>query len=293
LQDWTFTLPASQNYRITVNSPLQPIVFTLIVTLDGGGNGQPQRLTFNNSGQAEVPGSAAAGISPQYIFFANAGQQVRVNLISAGNLANFSVRGVTDNVVYKQPTDPTLDWTFTLPVSQDYIITVSSPSPVGFTLQVDQQDTELPVERITFAPGQSSAVVFGLLPADDLKYYVVSAVAGQQLYLRLVSDPAGSANFVVNGVCNGKVYKPIADPARAASIPISVTQDYLITLFAPAAAAYQLEVAIPTPPPPPPPTLPPFATPIQSVPSTNELEICCQKKERWGLHWCCDLLNAR
>ncbi len=47
-------------------------------------------------------------------------------MISPGNIANFGLIGVTDGVTYKSPGDPTRDWTFTLPTSQDYQITVTA-----------------------------------------------------------------------------------------------------------------------------------------------------------------------
>jgi hypothetical protein len=170
----------------------------------------------------------------------------------------------------------------------------ATPAPVCLPATSDgQQNMERPVERITFAPGQSSAFADGLLEADVLKHYVVSAVAGQQLRLLLVSTPAGSANFAVNGVSDGVVYKPISDPAREALIAVPVTQDYLITLFSPVAAEYQLEVTIPTPLPPTPMPLPTLFPPVQSIPSARELQICCDNKDKMGTEWCCNILSGR
>jgi hypothetical protein len=210
-----------------------------------------------------VTGSAAAGQSPQYVFFANSGQQVRIVLISPGNLANFGVRGVSDGVTYKQPTDPSRDWTFTLPTGQDYVITVSAPSPLNFTLQVFLLGPPPAAERINFAPGQSTVVVSGNLQANVPKYYIVYVAAGQQLRLLLTSSPAGSANFAINGVSDGIVYKQLTDPLREVTITVPASQDYLITLFSNVAASYQLEVTVPTPLPP---TTPPL-TPLPTLPT--------------------------
>jgi hypothetical protein len=268
--DWSYSLPASQNYRITVNS-VTPVVFTLIVTLGGGGGGGiAQRIDFA-PGQtvAQVSGSASFGQSPQYVFFANAGQQVRIVLISAGNLANFSVTGASDSVPYKVATDPSRDWTYTLPTSQDYQITVSASSPVNFTLQIYLLGPQPPpaAERINFAPGQSTAVVSGSLQGNVPKYYVVGVPAGQQLRLLLTSSPAGSANFAINGVSDGIVYKQLTDPLREVTIVSPIAQDYLITLFSSVPATYQLEVTVPLPPTALPPTaLPPTITPLPTLP---------------------------
>ncbi len=272
--DWSYVLPASQNYRVTVNS-VTPVVFTLTVTLGGGSGGGAQRINFA-AGQttAQVTGTAGFGQSPQYVFFANGGQQVRIVVISPGNVANFGVAGVTDGVTYKSPADPTRDWTFTLPTSQDYQITVSAGSTVNFTLQIFLLNPQPPqTERITFAPGQSTTVVSGNLQANVPKYYVVFVSAGQQLRLLLTSNPAGSANFAINGVTDGVVYKQLTDPLREVTITAPTSQDYLITVFSSVNATYQLEVTVPTPLPPT--TQSPTITPLPTLPSgctTNTIQ---------------------
>ena len=272
--DWSYVLPASQNYRVTINS-VAPVVFTLTVTLgSGGGGGGAQRINFApGQTSAQVNGTAGVGQSPQYVFFANGGQQVRIVVISPGNIANFGVTGVTDGVTYKSPTDQTRDWTFMLPTSQDYQITVSAGSSVNFTLQVFLLNPQPPqTERITFAPGQSSQVKSGNLQANVPKYYVVYVAAGQQLRLLLTSNPAGSANFAINGVSDGIVYKQLTDPSRETTITAPTSQDYLITVFSSVNASYQLEVTVPTPLPP---TFQPTLTPLPTLPSgctTNTIQ---------------------
>ena len=271
--DWSYVLPASQNYRVTINS-VTPVVFTLTVTLGGGGGGGAQRINFApGQTSAQVNGTAGIGQSPQYVFFANGGQQVRIVVISPGNIANFGVTGVTDGITYKSPADQTRDWTFMLPTSQDYQITVSAASSVNFTLQVFLLNPQPPLtERITFAPGQSTKVVSGNLQANVPKYYVVYVAAGQQLRLLLTSNPAGSANFAINGVSDGIVYKQLTDPSRETTITVPTSQDYLITVFSSVSASYQLEVTVPTVLPP---TFQPTLTPLPTLPSgctTNTIQ---------------------
>ena len=122
---------------------------------------------------------------------------------------------------------------------------------MNFTLQVFLLNPQPPqTERITFAPGQSTKVVSGNLQANVPKYYVVYVAAGQQLRLLLTSNPAGSANFAINGVSDGIVYKQLTDPSRETTITAPTSQDYLITVFSSVNASYQLEVTVPTPLPP-------------------------------------------
>lgn len=247
-----------------------------------------QTLNFAN-GTAQATGTAAIGAPQTYVFFGVQGQDVRVVLASQPGGANFEVRGA-NNVVFKSFTDPSLDWTFALPASQEYIITVMATAPTSFVLQVSLQEMARPVERLSFAPGQSTQVVNGNLQADVFKHYIVSVIAGNNLRLALTSTPDGVANFAVNGVADAVVYKSITDPLREVTIAAPVTQDYVITLYSPVAAAYRLEVTIQMP-------VPPTATPtrpVQSIPSQRELELCCRNQEGpLGLKWCCNLLNSR
>ncbi len=259
--DWPFTLPESQNYRITINSNI-PVVFTLVVTL--GGSAPPQRITFA-PGQttAQVTGTAAAGQSPQYVFNAAAGQNVRIILISAASAANFTVSGVTDGMIYKPGTDASRDWTRDLAVTQDYLITVFSPVPVTFTLQIILQSLQpAPPERLTFLPGQSVITPSGSLQANIPKAYVVNIAAGQQIRILLTSTPAGSANFSFSGVSDSFTYKPFTDASREWTFTTPTAQDYLITVLSNVPATYVLELTVPTPLPP---TAPPL-TPLPTVP---------------------------
>lgn len=267
--NWSFTLPESQNYRITVNSST-PVFFTLVVTLGAGGT--PQRLTFT-PGQTlqQVTGAVGPGQSPQYIFTASAGQTLRVILFSTNGQGNFSVRGVLDNQIYKPDSNPSTDWQTVLAVNQDYLITVTSPTQTNFTLQVflsGPQPGE--AERITFNPGQSTTTRSGNLQPNVPKNYVFFADAGRTIRLLLTSQPAGSANFSVIGISDGITYKQATDTNREWSYPLTVSQDYLVTVFAGQAASYTLEVTVPTPLPP---TISPTpSTPIPTVPAgcTND-----------------------
>lgn len=264
--DWSFTLPEAQNYRITINSPV-PVVFTMVVTL--GGSSTPQRITFlPGQTSTQVTGMASPGQSPQYVFTASAGQTLRVVLLSPGNAANFSVRGVTDNQIYKSPADPSRDWTTVLTANQDYLVTITAPVVTSFTLQLYLSGPQPgQAERINFLPGQSSTTVSGILQPNVPKLYVFYA-GGGTIRLLLSSQPAGSANFSVVGVTDGFTYKQATDPAREWSYPISVAQDYLVTVFSPVTSSYVLEVNVPIPTPitPVTPTNTP-GTPVPTVPA--------------------------
>ena len=84
------------------------------------------------------------------------------NCSSKAAAANFEVRGA-NNVVYKALSDPSLNWTYTLPETQDYRITVSTSTQAFYTLVVTLPAGGTP-QRITFAPGQTTATVTGNTP---------------------------------------------------------------------------------------------------------------------------------
>ena len=235
----------------------------------------PIRLHFApGQDTAVVNGLAGPGQYPQYVFFAPAGQQVRILLSSAGGTANFSLRGVSDGIWYKPISDPTREWTQTLPRSQDYLVTVAAPVNIYFTLEITlfmppPPPTEPAVERISFAPGEYSAVRSGTIGAGYAKQYVFRAQVGQTATILLLVPPGNPANFSVRGVSDGYIYKPSSNPAREWSFVLPRTQDYLITINAPANTAYTLELTIPPIGPTPFPTpFPTFVPPPTVVPPT-------------------------
>ena len=115
-------------------------------------------------------GTLPPGTDKQYVFKAQAGQVARILLGKpAGNDANFSVRGVTDGVLYKSLSDPAREWAFQLPRTQDYLITIAASAATSYTLELTipplgPTPTVVPpppAERITFAPSQDYATAAG------------------------------------------------------------------------------------------------------------------------------------
>ncbi|MFN3981631.1 MAG: hypothetical protein ACK4SA_14735 [Caldilinea sp.] len=139
--------------------------------------------------------------------------------------------------------------TFVRPVSQPPAPT-SIPQPTA-----TPQPPTYPI-RINFAPGATSAVRSGSLPASQIKQYVFRALANQPTRI-LLDSPGGQANFALQGVSDGVIYKPFSNPAREFSLILPRTQDYLLSINGPAGINYLLELAITPVAPPATPTLPP------------------------------------
>jgi hypothetical protein len=120
-------------------------------------------------------------------------------------------------------------------------------------------------ERISFGPGQTSAVRSGVLVGGAAKQYIFKALAGQETRILLGGAPGSDVNFALRGAGDGVVYKSPGDPAREWSSILPRTQDYLLTIFASGETSYTLELIIlplgPTPTRVPPTVVPPTVVP--------------------------------
>lgn len=273
----SFLLPRTQDYLISLNGPAF-IHYTLELTIPPLGPtpptatptsppATPERINFAPGATSTVRnGTLPSNQIKQYLFRAAAGQPTRILLDAPGGLANFAVQGVSDGVTYKALADPAREFSFTLPRSQDYLITLNGPAFVPYTLELivlpaspTATPTTAPVapERISFLPGATSASRSGPLWADTPRTYVFGASVGQTARI-LFSSPSPAAAFSVHGVSDGVQYKSMADPARDWSFTLPLSQDYLLTLQAPVNTSFSLQLLIP--PDEPPTVAPPTAS---------------------------------
>ncbi len=90
---------------------------------------KPQRITFATGAiSGSVEGTVTAPDRKQYVLRALKGQQMTVEIISKDKKANFALQGLTDGQPLKRLENEDRKWTGTLPGTQDYLITVASPS---------------------------------------------------------------------------------------------------------------------------------------------------------------------
>ena len=126
----------------------------------------------------------------------------------------------------------------TVPATQDYIMHVTSNMGTGYRLNVT-----IP-ERISFEQETTSATVQGSLAAYDTHHYVLQAMAGQELIVR-VSAPGDAVRLVIYGV-DGTVLRSGMAAGVSFSGRLPSTQDYLINLTADIAVPnYSMTVTIP------------------------------------------------
>lgn len=101
-------------------------------------------------------------------------------------------------------------------------------------------------ERIQFAPGETSITLDSNLEPPLRELYVFRALAGQRVIMEMVSE-SNRGNFAVSGVDDGQPYKRLEDEQRSWSVILPTTQDYLLTVAAPADApttGYRLTITI-------------------------------------------------
>lgn len=269
---FTFVLPTTQDYLISVATPNGTADYTMTVSVVNGGNPTPVptpvRINF-------APGTTSATISGnvqfpnrnRYVLQAMAGQQMKVDVQSPGNLVNFAITGVTDGQPYKRLENEDRSFTFTLPSTQDYLIEIATPSSSPdylLLVSVVSPSTPTEPERINFAPGATSATRTGQIIAGQRKEYVLQAQAGQNMSVQIQSE-GNLANFAITGVTDGQPYKRLENEDRTFNLSLPSDQDYLITVATPNGAQnYTLVITIVTPP-----AQQPEAVRIQFEPGTS------------------------
>ena len=89
----------------------------------------PQRISFAQGAiSGSVEGTVTSPDRRQYVLRALKGQKMTVEIISKDKKANFAVQGVADGQPLKRLENEDRKWTGALPSTQDYLITVASPS---------------------------------------------------------------------------------------------------------------------------------------------------------------------
>ena len=91
-------------------------------------------------------------------------------------------------------------------------------------------------ERIQFAPGETSITLEGMLEPPQRDLYLFRAFAGQRATIEIVAE-FNQANFALSGMSDGQPYKRVEDELRSWSAELPTTQDYLLTVAAPADAS--------------------------------------------------------
>lgn len=253
-----FRLTLTQDYLITVATRGGLTNYELRVTVISPEPPPPPppddpiRIQFPPGGtSASVNGLVRPPQQLRYVLRALAGQEMAVQIASPGSLANFAITGVSDGQPYKRLVNEDRFFAFTLPMTQDYLITVASAAgAVDFNLSVSvvtpgppPPPPDNPPIRINFAPGGTSATVDGGLVAGERQDYLLGAAAGQEMTVELYAA-APDTLLAISGA-DGAVYKRGSVGGPTFSFTLPATQDYRISVIADGGATnYTLVVSI-------------------------------------------------
>ncbi len=210
---------------------------------------------------------------------ASAGQTMTIS--AAWVAYPYQVSVISPNSQLLGVADAGSSWSGALPVSGDYMLIVQpgvSNARVyyNFVLSITgstaptatPQPTTAPpnVQRIQFAPGATSATVYGTLYPNQQQQYVLRALAGQSM--TVVTSSTGPFRLVISGADGTSLGTINANQSLTVYLPS--TQDYFLVLVPTSGAAvnYTLQVTVvgSTPPPTPTPVKPPQTQRITFAP---------------------------
>jgi hypothetical protein len=189
--------------------------------------------------QATVEGHLPANGSKVYVMGVAAGQFIEMSATvgEMGQGLRFAIVGA-DGTVVKAMGEAYVRTV--VPRTQDY--TVELASGVG---AVSYRMSVLIPVRIRFAPGTTSAEVAGRLAANDMRHYVLHALAGQRMIV-VPRANRGQVGLVISGA-DGQVLLSGRVAGEGYDGILPTTQDYLIAVWGSgeSVADYTLEITIP------------------------------------------------
>ncbi len=142
-REWSGTLPRTQDYLITIFASGET-AYTLELTILPLGPtptatalppGPAERINFGSGQDSAVrSGPLAANQYRRYVFSGMAGQVATIVLSSPSPSAGFSVVGVSDGIPYKTMGSGGGSFSFTLPTTQDYLISILATVNTSYSL---------------------------------------------------------------------------------------------------------------------------------------------------------------
>lgn len=142
---WEGTAAATQDYQITVSAPATT-PFELVAHFDPrqapvAPLAAPTRLVFAaGASTLTVNGTVAAPAQQRYLLRGVAGRTLQITLTAAAKGTTFAIQGVTDGKPLKRLETIAKSWSNTLPMTQDYLITVTtSGTATDYTLELETE----------------------------------------------------------------------------------------------------------------------------------------------------------
>ena len=249
--------PVTGDYQINLAtaSGAPAVAYSLQVLVPpGGGQVTPQRIQFA-PGQATtqlLDSLAAGGDLNSYVINVAAGQTIQVQVFASPPAAtNIYIR----NAAGQQITSGTdmSGASATAATAGDYFIDISNfnaAPAVNYTLTVTvpplNQPPPVDPVRISFGPGQTSALLSGGVAANAPAHYVIAIAAGQTLITDLNDNPPGNVEITINDP-SGNIVNFGRGPTSLGTVAVT-TGDYYIRLTTTSAAAVSYALTVNVPP---------------------------------------------
>ncbi len=258
-QNFNGNLPETGDYTLQISAPVGTATTTYIlnVSVTGGAvpttpPGQPgnQRIRFaTGATSASVNGEVDGNTYQGYLLEAQAGQLMRVNLISSGSPVYLTVVSPGGSPLARAQAGAQ-SFYGTLPESGDYTLQVSAPAGTPttyYTLIVSATNGASSGfnQRIRFAAGATSATVTGQDAGSTVDTYLLNAFIGQTMQVTLAS-PSGTAYLNVIAPDGSPLARAQAG-AQSFSGSLPVSGDYqlqVMLLGSTAQTSYTLTVSV-------------------------------------------------
>lgn len=206
------------------------------------------RLDFRGRTMLAGPGDIQPGQSQQVVLNAAAGQKIVFKMnVESGSGQALSIWGADGSVLLPETPGITA-WEGVFPTGQDYYLNTRN---TGQQIIMYQSEIRLPplvlpqATRIQFQPNTTGWYTPGEIPARGQQIYVLSAMAGQQMAVDLITSIPDSA-FLNIWSPDGVNYSGMS-PSQHLAFKLPAAQDYYIefTSYVDQPVTYQLSVNIP------------------------------------------------
>ncbi|BAY28042.1 hypothetical protein H6G64_35705 [Calothrix sp. FACHB-156] len=137
----------------------------------------------------------------RYVIRANANQLMNIEADSSKSPVFLTMSGADGTRLIVAPENLT-HWRGRLPKTQDYYIEALKPANVDYNLRIAiaPNTPQINGQRIKFAPGTTSEVISGSLPAHSSRSYFANARAGQLMSVNVNSPGANTSWLTLYGV---------------------------------------------------------------------------------------------
>jgi hypothetical protein len=218
---WEGDLSLSQDYLITLDGVGRGTNYRLQVSVVNGSAGEPEPDVPVILDPGAPPTNACVASNPDpdgdpvYVYL-GVGEQFAV-VARLGNWAEVlqSISGWHQILIAPDQTG----WV------RDALVVLGGPCPA----------TQPAPMRVQFPPGATSVTLEGMLEPPQRDFYLFRALAGKRATIEIVSE-FNRGNFGLNGVNDGQPYKRVENEDRVWSGMLPQTQDYMLTVAAPADA---------------------------------------------------------